>query len=200
MNTLSGEFEYLFRSSNIVDASNLILPAYEVADYGYRGMFMSCKKLIHPPKVLPADRVYIEGEAVGWLGREAYYDMFYGCTNMIDVPDILWSGYLYYGITVPTARMSSMFRDCTSITESPILRMDILVNDGGDLDGMFFGCTSLTKITSYVSWLGHGISTAWVRYVAPTGVFINLSSHIYTTNDYSEDMVPNGWTIINQSE
>ena len=61
----------IFQNSNIVDASNLILPATTLTDDCYAGMFENCSSLVNAPE-LPATT----------LVDSCYNNMFYGCSNL----------------------------------------------------------------------------------------------------------------------
>lgn len=68
-------FGYLFgrtqTGANVIDASNLCLPATGLSNYCYYGMFMNCASLTQAP-VLPATT----------LANSCYESMFEGCTNL----------------------------------------------------------------------------------------------------------------------
>ena len=64
-------FEYLFHQANIIDASNLILPATTLVHSCYASMFMRNRNLIKAP-VLPATI----------LTQTCYFRMFYNCSSL----------------------------------------------------------------------------------------------------------------------
>ena len=143
-------FQKIFANSNVVEASELLLPATTLAPYCYQGMFHSCKSLINAPE-LPATT----------LANYCYQYMFYGCTNLTTAPTLpstTLAGACYEGMfqgctklttapalpatTLKTYCYNSMFRDCTSLTAAPALPATTLA--GACCNSMFSGCTSLT--------------------------------------------------------
>ena len=117
-------FGSILRSSKVVDASNLILPATILVDYCYGYMFGGCTSLTAPPE-LPATT----------LADSCYRNMFRGCTSLTAPPELpatTLAGYCY----------GYMFRECTSLTAPPELPATTLANNCYQY--IFYGCTSLT--------------------------------------------------------
>ena len=129
-------FVYIFKSSKVVDASNLILPAKTLADYCYTYMFRGCTSLATAPK-LPATV----------LAYACYGNMFRGCTSLATAP-------VLPAITLADSCYKSMFYGCTSLTAAPELPVKTLADNC--YEHMFRDCTSLatapilpaTKLTS----------------------------------------------------
>lgn len=74
LTTIPGTYDFyrLFMSNeNLIDASELIMPATTLKDYCYFAMFSGCTNLIKAP-VLPASS----------LSQHCYNQMFYGCTSL----------------------------------------------------------------------------------------------------------------------
>lgn len=122
--TLNG----FFANSNVVDASNLLLPATTLKEGCYSGMFANCTLLTSVPQ-LPASA----------LTDYCYTGMFSGCTS-------LTSAYSSSATTLPATSMTRycyewMFADCTSLTAAPKLQATAMHQDC--YRGMFQGCTSL---------------------------------------------------------
>lgn len=96
---VSSQYEGLFKSSKVRDASLLILPAATLVYRCYCSMFESCTNLIAAP-VLPATT----------LGIQCYASMFTKCSNLVTAPDLLVTTAenlnCYYG----------MFSQCTKLT------------------------------------------------------------------------------------
>lgn len=91
-------FSYLFyHNTNLVDASNLILPATTLASQCYLGMFGGCTSLITTPE-LPATT----------LASQCYGSMFNGCTSLITAPELP-------ATTLCDWCYSEMFKGCTSL-------------------------------------------------------------------------------------
>ena len=120
------EFYSLFSGcTNIVDASNLILPS-TVLSWCYERMFKGCSSLTSTPN-LPATT----------MQQGCYNSMFEGCTSLSSVPtDLLSSTKLY------NRCYQLMFKGCSSLTSTPNLPATTLANTC--YRGMFSDCTSLT--------------------------------------------------------
>ena len=70
------------------------------------------------------------------MGDYCYFAMFFGCTSLIQAPELpatTLASYCYMG----------MFLGCTSLTQAPSLPATTL--ESNCYNGMFLGCTSLTK-------------------------------------------------------
>ncbi len=157
--SLSGKyfaFYNLFENCEIVNASNLRLPATALADECYRYMFCDCTSLTTAPE-LPATtlagscyRYMFEGCTslttppsilpATTLAKWCYEGMFRGCTNLTTAPSVLPATTLDYSC------YNSMFSGCTSLTTAPALPATTLAN--WCYDRMFEGCTSLTTAPS----------------------------------------------------
>ena len=197
-------FYSIFRSSKVVDASNLILPATTLTDYCYAYMFMGCTALTSAPLTLPAttlaDRCY-ESMFDGCtaltsapltlpattLADRCYGDMFYGCTSLTTAPELP-------ATTLANSCYNEMFCDCTSLTTAPELPATTLASYC--YQNMFYGCTSL----SYIKCLATNISEIsglinWVSKVASTGTFVKPSS--MTSWPTGSNGIPSGWTVVN---
>lgn len=144
-------FTYLFKTTNIIRANNLILPSIRLVSYCYYGMFNNCKNLIITPK-LPATT----------LAYRCYSSMFLNCTNLINTPELpatILADYCYDNMfgyctslttapELPATQLTvdcyyAMFQYCTNLTMAPELPATILANDCYSF--MFYGCTRLTK-------------------------------------------------------
>ncbi len=128
--TLLGEMKEnyalnFFATTDIVDASNLILPSTKVSKNAYRSLFEDCNNLIYPPS-LPATS----------LSDYCYDSIFKNCTSLITAPSLpamTLSGYCY----------RNAFEGCTSLLNAPNLPADFL--DEYCYEAMFRGCTSLVN-------------------------------------------------------
>lgn len=160
----------LFEETNVVDASNLILPVLELYISGssdchfYGGLFRNCTSLIYPPAVLPATTI----------GPYAYWQMFQGCTslttmpNMESIQDTTANGRAaYMGMfdgctalqynTQQTIHINkatyqgcqNMFKNCSSIVNAPNIEVYEFGNPvsgngvSASFGSMFYECTSL---------------------------------------------------------
>ena len=122
----STNFRNLFSRSDIVDASNLKLPATTLTVDCYRGMLGGCTSLTTMPD-LPATT----------LGDSCYLYMFSGCSALTTIPKTLLPA-----TTLADNCYSSMFQGCTSLTTAPELPATTLT--GSCYQYMFKDCTSLT--------------------------------------------------------
>ena len=126
--SLSGKdgafYQLFYRSSGIINAEKLVLPATTLADYCYFNMFNVCTSLTTAPE-LPATT----------LAGDCYCNMFWDCTSLTTAPDLP-------ATTLANSCYSGMFRYCTSLTTAPELPATIL-SDYCYCD-MFSYCASLT--------------------------------------------------------
>ena len=201
-------FRRLFNAAshnNIIDASNLILPATTLSNMCYDGLFARCEQLTGAPE-LPATT----------LARYCYMEMFNGCTSLTSAPKLPTT-------TLATGCYSGMFAGCTSLTIAPELPAKTLPpgsSTNGCYDNMFNGCTSLTSapelpatvLTSYAYWsmfvnckslryikcLATDIDALWctrkwLEGTSSTGTFVkNPNMSNWPTGDSG---IPSGWTV-----
>lgn len=139
--------------NKLVDASNLVLPATNLTNYCYAGLFENARYFVAAPSVLPATT----------LTEGCYSNMFYGCTLLTTSPIInastlatsCYANMFYQCInlttppTLPVTTLAencyyNMFSRCTSLTTAPALPATTLVR--GSYNNMFNGCTSLTSV------------------------------------------------------
>lgn len=114
--SIAGFSHLFFNDSNLIDAENLVLPAYysSLTFYTLDYMFMGCSMLVSAPSNLSYCSEY----------------MFTNCSHLVNVPSPLGGSGKY------------MFSGCTSLTSAPSLIDEVVYNRG--YEGMFAGCTSLT--------------------------------------------------------
>jgi hypothetical protein len=134
--TLLGEMKdyyayKLFVNSDIIDASNLILPATTLSKYAYRAMFYGNKYLIKTP-TLPATN----------LDRYCYYGMFQGCTSLVSAPSLP-------ATSLRGECYAEMFKGCTSLVNAPSLPATWVAQYS--YYGMFEDCSSLVVAPSLPS-------------------------------------------------
>ena len=110
--------------NDIIDASNLILPATTLSEFCYTELFRHCKRLTVGPK-LPATT----------LSTSCYSHMFSLCTNLVNAPEL-------HATTLSESCYRSMFSGCKSLTSAPELPATTLSTSC--YSNMFNGCTSLT--------------------------------------------------------
>ena len=178
----------------------LLLPATELADGCYSGMFDGCTGLTEAPE-LPATT----------LAYCCYQNMFQGCTGLTVAPELPATTLAYCcydsmfqgctGLTVapelPATTLAgdcymNMFTYCTGLTEAPVLPATTLAD--GCYQGMFQDCSNL----NYVKCLATDISandctTDWLDGVAAQGTFVKAESMESWTTGVSG--IPDGWTL-----
>jgi uncharacterized protein (TIGR02145 family) len=118
-------FKGLFNNcTKLVNANNLYLPSTTLADYCYQAMFNGCTGLTSAPE-LPATT----------LAYECYSSMFSGCTGLSTAPELP-------ATTLAQYCYSNMFRGCTGLTSAPELLATTLA--GSCYSNMFSDCTGLS--------------------------------------------------------
>lgn len=202
----SNAFNLLFRNCvNIIDASQLILPATTLADSCYCNMFYNCTSLVTAPD-LPATNlasscyqsmfsgctslITAPSLPATSLANSCYYNMFYGCSSLVVAPE-LPATMLTYDC------YSNMFWGCTSLVVAPELPATSLT--GSCYAFMFYDCTKLNYIkalftttpTSY--YIGN-----WVKGVSSTGIFVKNKDA--TWNVTGVNGIPTGWTVITDED
>ena len=186
--------------TNIVDASELILPATTLADNCYSIMFQSCTSLTTAPE-LPATilttscysdmfkgctSLTIAPELPATtLAFDCYYNMFQGCTSLTIAPELPATALVY-------SCYQYMFQGCTSLTTAPELPATALAKYC--YYNMFQGCSNL----NYIKMLATDISASnclgnWVNGVASTGTFVKDPN--MTSLPSGNNGIPNGWTV-----
>ena len=150
------------------------------------------------------------------LANYCYASMFFGCTSLVNVPELpatTLNGYCY----------GEMFRECTSLVDVPELPATALADYC--YASMFFGCTSLVNVPelpatnlapycyrymfynctslNYIKALftttpSNTYTQDWVSGVSSTGTFVK--SPDATWNVIGTNGVPSGWTIGNTND
>ena len=181
--TLTTEFLALFSGcTQLIDASNLILPATTLISSGYTSMFNGCSSLITAP-ALPATT----------LAFDCYEQMFKNCSSLITAPALP-------ATILATLCYGEMFNGCSSLVTAPTLVNYCYQN-------MFYGCSSLnyikclaTIIRTYVDGTEEyyilDSTTNWVNGVAATGTFVKAASMV-AGNNWATGVsgIPSGWTV-----
>ena len=115
---------YMFNSTKIVSAENLILGSLLSAKQYYR-MFLNCTLLVKAPE-LPYTA----------LTRGCYEEMFMGCTSLVNTPALP-------ATTLEEGCYEGMFWNCSSIVSAPALPAETLASEC--YYSMFHNCTSLVN-------------------------------------------------------
>ena len=207
-NDLTGKdyafYKLFYNCTNIVDASELILPATTLANYCYYYMFSGCTSLTTAPE-LPATT----------LAEYCYGDMFRGCTGLTvaaELPATTLAEYCYGSMFLRCTRLTtaselpatelsigcynSMFYDCNRLTKTPELPATTLASSC--YGSMFYICSKL----NYIKMLATDISANnclyyWVNGVSSTGTFVKHPDMNRLSTGTSG--IPSGWTVINNS-
>lgn len=204
----------LFASTNIVDASNLILPIKTINRGGYASMFYECTLLEKAPE-LPATRLNSHDGYRGMfeqctslkeapelpatsISYSSYARMFMDCSSLIKAPSILPVTYLSEDC------YDSMFYGCTSLTTAPELPATELCD--GCYHYMFYGCQSLNYIKMnglYFNYTSQHPLESWTYNVPSTGTFVKNPDLVQIPNtqglygSYGSYGIPEYWDIIN---
>ena len=171
----------LFRTTYLVDASNLILPALTLYQSSYNGMFRGDTNLVYGPKLLPALDVPADG----------YSSMFESCTSLVEAPEILAT--TVSGATALN-RMFCMSRNSkvtAAMTKGPVLRISNPDSYGNVYQQLFCGNGNIVEITVLIDGTNRSF-TNWLNNVSSTGVIKTLSG---TTFASGASGLPSGWTI-----
>lgn len=170
------QFTKLFyNAANIVDASNLILPATTLVNTCYSYMFSGCKSLVNAP-ALPAVT----------LKNYCYQYMFEGCTSLVNAPTLP-------STTLATSCYNSMFRNCYSLVTAPELPATNLVESC--YQSMFEGCSRLNYIKAmFTTEPSSSYTSSWVSSVSSSGTFVKNSAATWE-NTFGTSAIPSGWTV-----
>lgn len=175
----SFQFAGLLRTTYLVDASNLILPATTLYESSYNGMFRGSTNLVYGPKLLPALDV----------PHDAYSSLFEGCTSLVEAPEILATTVSGDGALNRMFCMSRNSKVTAAMTKGPILRITNPAAYANVYQQLFCGNGSLTEVTIITQ--GTNLSFAdWLNYTN-SGVIKKLST---TTLTSGANGVPSGWT------
>jgi len=170
----------LLRTTYLVDASNLILPALTLYTSSYNGMFRGATNLVYGPKLLPALDVPADG----------YSSMFEGCTSLVEAPEILAttvSGNMALGRMFCMSRNSKV---TAAMTKGPILRITDNNSYNNIYQQLFCGNGNLVEVTILIKGTNRSF-TNWLNNVSSTGVIKKLSGTTFTSGVSG---LPSGWT------
>jgi hypothetical protein len=182
------------------DAANMTT----VKNYAFNVLFKECTDIINVEKgFLPATKI----------GRNSYYQMFYGCSNLITAPVLPVTSLGIYccsqmfcncsSLVTPPPELPAlsteqhcynrMFYGCSKIEEAPLLPATRLRD--GCYSYMFYGCSNL----AYIKMLAPDISASecldsWVNGVASSGTFVKNKKA--TWNVIGTSGVPEGWDVV----
>ena len=119
------------------------------------------------------------------LAKSCYYDMFYGCRNLVNAPEL------------PATELAqscyySMFHTCKSLTTAPVLPATTLVDNC--YGSMFTLCWNLNYIKALFTTTPSDTYThGWVSGVASSGTFVKNKDATWDVTGQSG--IPSGWTV-----
>jgi len=185
-----------YGTENLVDASELLLPANQLTSFCYAGMFYQCTSLLEAPK-LPATK----------LADNCYAYMFYGCTQLKKAPalpatemETLCYLCMFFNCSalqsapaLPATQLKEecyygMFLNCSSLQQAPVLPATQLVESC--YRRMFENCTSLTDVTC----LATDMSAADCLLYWMDGITTNGTLHAVPGTDWT-GKIPDTWTV-----
>jgi len=172
-----GEFPFslLFASTDVVDASKLVLPATTLTDFCYSKMFVNCESLVKAPRILPATT----------LANSCYHSMFNGCRSLVNAPELP-------ATTLANYCYQAMFDTCKSLINAPELPATTLAK--GCYELMFRLCWNLNYIKAMFTTTPSDTYThGWVGGVASTGTFVKNKDATWDVTGTSG--IPSGWTV-----
>ena len=199
-NNRSYIFNGLFRECDIVDASELLLPATVITSYCYYYMFYYCTKLISAPQ-LPATT----------SAQRCYAYMFYNCTSLTvppsDLPAKTLASYCYYNMfynctsltTAPTIEATTLATYCCNnmfvrcqFTTAPVLHALTLKNYC--YTSMFRYCDKLNYVKAmFTTAPGSTYTSSWMQGVSSSGTYVMNKNATYSSRGISA--IPTNWTI-----
>ena len=114
-----------YNNKNLVDATNLRLPATTLALGCYQNMYYGCASLVAAPTELPATT----------LAPNCYQNMYYNCTSLVAAPKKLPAA------TLASSCYSYMYYSCTSLTTASEIYATSVSQYSCQY--MYYNCTSL---------------------------------------------------------
>lgn len=120
------------------------------------------------------------------LSSNCYRYMFYGCTSLLEAPQLP-------SMSLAEGCYTYMFQNCTSLTKAPDLLATTLF--WKTYAYMFNGCSNL----NYIKMLAISLNVnadQWVDGVAATGTFVKNKNAKW--NDVGVSGVPEGWKVITE--
>lgn len=123
------------------------------------------------------------------LANNCYANMFYGCSSLKSVPELLPA------TTLANYCYNYMFGFCYALTTAPVLPAITLVTHC--YTSMFYNCTRLNYIKAlFTTTPGSDYTFYWVSYVASSGTFVKNKDATWNVTGASG--IPSGWTVITE--
>lgn len=163
-----------FKTCNVVSAELLRISSVITLENQYVYLLAGCEFLRVAPRELPALNI----------PNYAYQSMFQDCPLLNSPIDIK-------ATTAGQQAMGTMFLNCPSLTDSPIIRVQ---NWGGSwvCGNMFENCTQLAKITFLGTTPQSDGTVNWAKNISTSGVFVKRRG-ISMLSGVSG--IPTGWTV-----
>lgn len=216
----SGEcFRETFMYANIINAKNLVLPATQLTNDCYNGMFESCEKMVMPPHILPTKNPRNVGGC--------YKKMFSSCTSLQNSPVLMLSSLGEFGSSDTgfsnycIGLCHRMFENCSSLWNIQKIYVDFVdtrsaidgSNGLGNFSYMYYGCESIQYVYVYSHAAKPGYYEGIYNYGGDFDDFLvwagsNPTSSVYAYTKYNETMdlplhlasIGIGWEVINMHE
>lgn len=147
-------------NGHVSDAENLWLPTNCLPRAVFKELFKDNTYLTKAPDI---DALY--------LPKEACRAMFWGCTSLVNMPNIAAKSIDSYGT------FKDMFNGgCTALSNATTLHIENIYvstssEDNGAFDGMFYGCTSLVTAPAW--------TTGYEVYLSKNGSDSNEMLHTF---------------------
>lgn len=219
-------YNMFYRSTTIISAGDLKLPADVLQNSCYYGMFYNCTNLVSAPE-LPATTLaqycyyqMFRGTGISTapslpattLVDYCYYSMFQNCSNLITPPSLP-------ATTMQKGSYREMFKNCTSLATAPTLSANIIAVEC--YYGMFQGCTRLATAPALIStssikdcyrYMFNGCTnlndvTCYANSVSASNCIDGWLTNVAATGTFHKlgsatyntgsSGIPSGWTIVN---
>lgn len=177
---LSGCCEYMYFNTKIKKMPEKLFGDKILDINALSSMFANCQDITKIPENL------FDNASIG--GSGCFQNMFANCQGITEVPNILTNikGELLSDC------FNSMFINCKNIIKVTLACQNNMSN--GCFYNMFNGCSNLNRIEYGCLKLGTGTNRNWVKGVANTGIWKNLTGKNYNT--YGDSYIPTNWQII----
>lgn len=189
---------------------SLYMGESDLREFAFHSLFEGCTNIISVSKdFLPATK----------LSGLCYTDMFYGCSSLVNAPELPATELkdaCYYRLfakctslveppsVLPALLVISqaymfMFAECTSLQKAPTI-LALETTGYGPCKAMFQKCRVLSYVDARLVTInqheGEWGTDNWLAYVAANGTFVKNPEATWTIKGF--DGVPDGWTIVNE--
>lgn len=120
------------------------------------------------------------------LTGACYYQMFMGCSNLIDAPDLPFTSLTGY------EQCLQMFSGCVNLQTPIVLLPETLMRNS--YFAMFQNCRKINDVTIMATDISaNNCLYLWLTGVAASGTFTKKTGVTYPSGSSG---IPNGWTVI----